>query len=599
MVRSPLFLSLLAVSSLTSYFAASAAPKALSLDFHVRRTQPTSQSIQKRDTNTADLRHKQMGYYANLTIGTPSQNFIVHLDTGSSDTWVPSVDSSICRDNRTACQLSGQYDISKSSTGKELRQPFLTSYVDGSFQNGSFITDTVTFAGEIFENMRLGLSKNSGKLIQTAENTYAAGRMGIGFEEGAAQVHFEKKPAYPNMVSELVTNGYIETKAYSIWLNSHLSSTGSILFGGVDTSKYKGSLKAVPIVESPLLNDLLRTAVQLTSLTLNDNAGASPLVPSNDTVHYSILDTGATTTYLPSIASSIIFSAAGVLNDAATYNRSFVRCNLSTASATFTFGFSGSSGPQISVSMSDLVIPFQNNLTFADGAPACSFGIESWSNPWTMLRDTFICSAYAVVDLDNKQIALAQSNIEPNSSSQANITAITRGRNGILGIESSVPMFDWPRAYAEEYNRLMLQQARAAVANSISNTTVAAIVTPTANIRTSELPPQASFTAEGPANLRSMGTALPTPTAANGNGSAPGVGVPPVIPRPTGGAPQQVNVTVPSSEGIMDVRITGAAVCLGFSLGVGGDGYGDFSCLMVVSFDGIVVGFSHGLGCLD
>ncbi|CAO1598917.1 hypothetical protein XANCAGTX0491_002669 [Xanthoria calcicola] len=573
-----LFLSLLAASQLAFYGTVSAL-KAVSLDFHVRRIEPLSSSMGKRDTTAADLTRRQLGYYASLAVGTPPQNFVVHLDTGSSDTWIPSVDSSLCQSSPAACQLSGRYDVGNSSTANGLRQIFQTSFGDGSKHNGTFITDTVAFADAVLPDMHLALVKQSANVPLGDLDTYAAGRLGLGFEETEAGVGFSNMTAYPNIVSELVANGYIETKAYSLWLNSAASLNGSILFGAVDSTKYKGSLMAIPTVPSPNPKEPARQAVQMTSLTLNTNNGASALVASGS-VLYAHLDTGSTTTFLPRAMAEAIHSAAGVLNNNATSNRPYVSCNMSTAAATFTFGFGGPLGPQISVSMADFVHPFANNITFGDGTPACYFDLESSDYPFAVLGDSFLRSAYAIFDLENRQIALAQSNIDVNSnrssnstllssttnndtsSSSISISPITRGRNGIPGLDRILPVLPYPQTYIEQYNQNISRLA----------TYVPAAISPltaTANIRVSELPPTASFTAEGPANLGTAGTALATPTAARGNGSAPGVGVPtPLFPGPTGEAgPQNGTVPASSSHGVMDVRITTGVLCLGFTFG--------------------------------
>lgn len=232
-----LFLSLLAASQLASYGTVSAL-KAVSLDFQVRRIEPSSSSMGKRDTTAAYLTRRQLGYYASLAVGTPPQNFVVHLDTGSSDTWIPSIDSSLCQSSPAACQLSGRCkhplfrmascqklsnctdDARNSSTANGLRQIFQTSFGDGSKHNGTFITDTVAFADAVLPDMHLALVKQSANVPLGDLDTYAAGRLGLGFEETEAGVVFSNMTAYPNIVSELVANGYIETKAYSLWLNS-------------------------------------------------------------------------------------------------------------------------------------------------------------------------------------------------------------------------------------------------------------------------------------------------------------------------------------------------------------------------------------------
>ncbi|KAL8892217.1 MAG: hypothetical protein Q9215_000851 [Flavoplaca cf. flavocitrina] len=533
-----LFLSLLVATPLIPYGTASSL-KAISLDFQVRRSLPSPPSIGKRETNTADLTRRQVGYYAELAVGTPPQEFMVHIDTGN--------------------------DIRSSSTAKEIRQTFGITFDDTSNHTGTFITDTVTFAEAILPDMQLGLVKQSAGLPPIGLDTYAAGRIGLGFEELEAGVVRKNQTGYPSIVSELVANGFIETKAYSLWLGSTASLNGSILFGAVDSSKYKGSLIAVPTALSLLAVEARerRQAVQMTSLTLNTDSGASALI-SPETVLYAHLDSGSSTNWLPSSMAEAVYSAAGVMRDASTQNRPYVACNMSTAAATFTFGFGGPLGPQISVSMADLVYPFTNNITFGDGTPACYFDLESTQKPYAILGVSFLRSAYAVFDLENRQIALAQANIDgktnitASSNSSSSISQITRGSNGIPGVGLILPALPYPETYISEYS--------ANFTRPMADFTPA---TKTDNIRVSNLPPTASFTAEGPANLGTAGTALATPTpASDGNGSAPGVGVPtPILPGPTGEAGAG-NGTVPESEGVMDVRISMAVVCAGLTLGV-------------------------------
>ena len=45
----------------------------------------------------------------------------------------------------------------------------------------------------------------------------------------------------------MVKDGMIQSNAYSLWLNDLDANTGNILFGGIDTEKYMGSLQTLPI----------------------------------------------------------------------------------------------------------------------------------------------------------------------------------------------------------------------------------------------------------------------------------------------------------------------------------------------------------------
>jgi len=46
-------------------------------------------------------------YYANISVGTPFQEFQVQIDTGSSDLWIPSATAAYCQRQRGRACLGG------------------------------------------------------------------------------------------------------------------------------------------------------------------------------------------------------------------------------------------------------------------------------------------------------------------------------------------------------------------------------------------------------------------------------------------------------------------------------------------------------------
>lgn len=309
------------------------------------------------------------------------------------------------------------------------------------------------------------------------------------------------------------------------------STAGSILFGAVDKTKYRGPLKAAPIVEGPSRTDVVRTAIQMTSFTLNDKSGDSPMI-SNDTVAWTVLDTGATFSQFPPFLTKPFFAAAGVVANEMTGPYGFVACNLSTADANFTFGFGGTDGPQISVPMSQLVLPWQYNLTFADGSEACVIGVSPATTPMVTLGDTFLRSAYSVFDLENKRIALAQSVSNVVDPQKGNIESITEGEDGIPDLDSQASAIPWPQSYIDAYASAIPNISAATTSAVLAPTQAPSPATQMENIQFPFLPPKASFTAE-----RAVG---PSSTGTQTQGS--------------------------DSAGIMDLKVTAGVLCLGFTM---------------------------------
>lgn len=146
-----------------------------------------------------------------MTVGTPPQPFTVQIDTGSSDIWIPSVASDACQGVPEACQVYGGFDETTSSTFVEnSRDGFKISYLDGSGVRGDYINETLVIGKTSIDNMTMGLAQIA---------TRAFGIMGIGYNAGESIAEEDPEGIYPNIISQLKDQGYINTLAYSLWLN--------------------------------------------------------------------------------------------------------------------------------------------------------------------------------------------------------------------------------------------------------------------------------------------------------------------------------------------------------------------------------------------
>lgn len=351
--------------------------------------------LRKRAGKTVEqiLDNKESLYFANLTLGTPQQSLQLHIDTGSSDLWVNTADSSFCTSRTNPCR-GGTYDPDSSSTYKLVNHDFNISYVDGSGASGDYVSDTLHFGGVTLTDFQFGIGEFS---------TSQEGVLGIGYASNEVQVNRAGGDPYPNLPVALVDAGKIASNAYSLWLNDLDASTGQILFGGVNTAKYKDDLATVPVIQS--YGGYYELLVALTGLSLDGN----DLSSSNSLPAAVLLDSGATLTYLPNDLTQQIYDQVQAVYSS-NVGAAYADCSLASSGSHLDFTFSGQT---IQVPYDELFLDAGTNqygdpLTFANGAQACLFGIAPAQGSTPVLGDTFLRSAYVVYDLANNEISLAQ-----------------------------------------------------------------------------------------------------------------------------------------------------------------------------------------------
>jgi len=224
--------------------------------------------------------------------------------------------------------------------------------------------------------------------------------------------------------------------------------SGTIIFGGVDSSKYKTPLISLPLIPNPQSSTIPYYAVQLTSITAQSHSGLDSFTSDNQTQPiYAVLDSGAATIDLPEPFVSAIYAYLGATLIPLNEGTAMVPCNLSTADAVFSFYFGGGpNGPKINVPIADLIqpaMPLTDGTLYSDTAhtPACALLVRPSAGYTVVLGDAFLRSAYIVYDLDNKQIAMAEADL--TSTAEPNIEEIEPGVSGIPGVATIMQPLPW------------------------------------------------------------------------------------------------------------------------------------------------------------
>ncbi|KAL0335369.1 UNVERIFIED_CONTAM: Aspartic proteinase [Sesamum radiatum] len=156
-------------------------------------------------------------YYGEISIGSPPQNFTVIFDTGSSNLWVPS----------SKCYFSESLAQFTMAQGR-----FLDIFSQDNVGVGDVIVNDQVFIETTREgSLTFVLAKFDGIL-------------GLGFQEISVG---DAVPVWYNMVDQ----GLVDEKVFSFWLNRDPTAEvgGEIIFGGVDSTHYKGDHSYVPITE--------------------------------------------------------------------------------------------------------------------------------------------------------------------------------------------------------------------------------------------------------------------------------------------------------------------------------------------------------------
>jgi hypothetical protein len=391
--------------------------------------------LRRRDTVEVALDNFDTLYLMNASLGNPEQNVRLHIDTGSSDLWVNAGNSRLCSTISEPCAGAGTYSANDSRTYTYVNSVFNISYVDGSGAAGDYATDTFHLKNPdlTVEDLQFGIGYTS--------SSYE-GILGIGYQVNEVQVNRAGLDPYPNLPQKLVDDKTINTNAYSLYLNDLDASTGSILFGGVDTDKFNGPLSTLPIIAEA--NTYAEFIIALTAMGEDGNKGS---IFENESVAV-LLDSGSSLIYLPNNVVQALYTKYDATYDS-TQGAARCDCNLANQDGSLEFTFSAD-GPTISVPLNELVLV----MGYERGEPICILGIGPAGDQISVLGDTFLRSAYVVYDLENNLIGLAQTIFNATNS---NVQEIQSGSTGVRTLKpelGSMPFLDAEQMLLASWRRV-------------------------------------------------------------------------------------------------------------------------------------------------
>jgi len=352
---------------------------------------------------------------------------------------------------------------------------------------GDYFTDVLTIGDTTVTQFTMAVANDV-----TGESEIES-VFGVSFEGLEASA---SGSGYDNYPLALVKQGLTETVAYSLWLDSLEASTGSILFSGVDSSKFCGDLTILDIQD---YQTQFAFWVTVDSLSFTSSSGTSTV--SSGAV-LGLLDSGTSLTVvpqavlngiLPAFPSAQYDSAAGVY---------IVDCSEGQASGYLTVNFGAAS---IKVARSEYVI--------AEGG-VCVLGFQPGDDGQYIFGDTFLRSAYVVYDLVNLQIGIAEASFDPSSS---NVVAFSSYGAHIPSVKGS--------------------SSCSGSSNSTTTTTTTATIT------------TSTKTGTGSGTTTETGTGGATTTKTGGGGATTTetatVIPPPLSTGPSGGSPPPHHTTSP------------------------------------------------------
>ncbi|KAK6038293.1 eukaryotic aspartyl protease [Cooperia oncophora] len=316
-------------------------------------------------------------YVGNITIGTPNQQFVVVLDTGSANLWVPETSCD------TSCNKKHKFVSSSSSSFVKSTKTWTITYGSGDAK-GVLGTDTVKFGGS--KEKQLAVPKTTFGLATHIsadfKNDPTDGILGLAFTSLAVD------KVVPPLINA-IDQGLLDQPLFTVWMehrgNLNGAPGGIFTYGAIDT-KNCGPITAYEPLTSATYYEFKMTAIGLGTY--------------KNTKNYNVIsDTGTSFIGGPKTVTDALAAAAGAKYSAVEESYT-IACNAKPAKIDITIG-----GKVYSIDPVNYIVSAGTNKCLFAMFP---FEFGGFGPSW-ILGDPFIRQFCNIYDIGQKRMGFAPS----------------------------------------------------------------------------------------------------------------------------------------------------------------------------------------------
>ncbi|OBS18349.1 hypothetical protein FPOA_10076 [Fusarium poae] len=304
-----------------------------------------------------------------VQIGTPAQTLNLVFDTGSSDLWVFSTET-------TSSSGHHEYNPAKSSTAKRLAgATWSVEYVDGNTSSGDVYKDNVSVGG-------LAVASQAVESAQRVSHNFEQmagvdGLLGLGFSSSNTVRPTKQKTFFDNAITTLQSSVFTADLKHQ--------KPGTYNFGYIDNSAYTGRIGYAPIPSSVGMWAFSCSGYAIGSAALNERHIIG------------IADTGTTLLYLPNAVTSAYYTKVSSARYVSSYGIYVFSCSATLPNFSFAVG-----GVTITIPGSYInFAPLEQGLCIGGIQPDDDIGISIFGG-------IALKAAFVVFDSGNKQIGWAK-----------------------------------------------------------------------------------------------------------------------------------------------------------------------------------------------